>query len=55
MRGLGDEFGSQSVIVLLDVKKYNSGEYGVHVIAWKQRTNTALEPLIERFFEYGYV
>ena len=51
--GSADEFGSQSVIVSPDVRKYNSGEYGVHVIAWKQRINTALEPLIEIFIEYG--
>jgi imidazole glycerol phosphate synthase subunit HisF len=31
--GSADEFGSQSVIVLLDVRKYNSGEYSVYVMA----------------------
>ena len=31
--GSADEFGSQSVIVSLDVRKYNSGEYSVYVMA----------------------
>ena len=51
--GSAGEFGSQSVIVSLDVRKYNSGEYSVYVLAKKQRINTAIEPLIERFIEYG--
>jgi len=31
--GSAGEFGSQSVIVSLDVRKYNSGEYSVYVMA----------------------
>ncbi len=53
VKGLADEFGSQSVVVSLDVKKNNSGKYGVYVMAGKQMVDTELQPMIERFIEYG--
>ncbi len=53
VRELAKEFGSQSVIVSIDVKNDRSGNYDVYVFSGKQKTDVKLNELLERVIKNG--
>ncbi|CAG0970017.1 MAG: imidazole glycerol phosphate synthase cyclase subunit [Candidatus Methanoperedens sp.] len=50
---LASEFGSQSVVVSIDVRKNHSNDYDVYVFSGKQKENIKLETLIKQCIENG--
>ena len=53
VRKLADEFGSQSVVVSIDVKRNESGNYDLYVYSGAKKVDTKLEEFIDRIIEYG--
>ena len=53
VKELSDEFGTQSVVVSLDVKKNSSNEYNVYIRAGKEGVSESPYSLIEKFVDYG--
>lgn len=53
VRQLADEFGSQSVVVSIDVKKGPGGEYGVYAYAGKEKVPVGLEELVQKVISHG--
>lgn len=47
------EFGSQSVVTVIDVKRRQGGEFEVYVLAGTKRIDISLERLIERYLADG--
>ena len=50
---LSDEFGSQSVVVSIDVKKKGNGEYSIHVLSGKKPVSESLDTYLDRVVGYG--
>lgn len=53
IKELVDEFGSQSIVVSIDVKKNEDGNYDVYTLSGKKRVEIALETLIEEVIDHG--
>jgi cyclase len=53
IKGLADEFGSQSVVVSVDVKKNGTGDYDVYILSGRQKTDLNLLEYISKVIEYG--
>ena len=50
---LANEFGSQSVVVSIDVRKNHSNNYDVYVLSGKQKVNVRIETLLKKSIENG--
>jgi imidazole glycerol-phosphate synthase subunit HisF len=50
---LADEFGSQSVVVSIDVKKKGNGEYSVHVLSGRKPVSQPLDTYLGRVIGSG--
>jgi len=50
---LADEFGSQSVVVSIDVKKSNEGVYDIYTHSGRQKNSTGLTAFIEKIVNFG--
>lgn len=53
VKELSKEFGSQSVVVSLDVKKDRDGNYGIYIFSGSKKINTRLRDLVQRFIDNG--
>lgn len=53
IRELADEFGSQSVVVSMDVKKNETGDYEIYVFSGIQKVDINISSYIEKAIEYG--
>lgn len=53
IKELADEFGSQSVLVSIDLRKNKNGNYDVYVHSGKQRVNVNLEDFIKKVIDFG--
>lgn len=53
VRELADEFGSQSVVVSIDVKKNGSGNYDVYMFSGKKKVDVKLDILIRKLIDNG--
>lgn len=53
IRELANEFGTQSVIVSVDVKKNTHADYDVYIYSGKQKTNVNLRDFLKNAVEYG--
>ena len=53
IKGLADEFGAQSVIVSVDVKKNGAGDYDVYILSGNQKTDLNLFEYISKAIECG--
>lgn len=50
---LADEFGSQSVVVSIDVKKNKEGVYDIYTHSGRQKNATGLKAFIEQIVNFG--
>lgn len=50
---LADEFGAQSVVVSIDVRKEQDGAYGVYVLSGTQRVDADLSALLQQLVAEG--
>ena len=53
VKELADEFGSQSVVVSIDVKNDGTGKYDIYVFSGKHKVDVKLEFLLPKLMEYG--
>lgn len=53
VKELADEFGSQSVLVSIDVRKNKNGNYDVYVHSGKQKVNVNLQDLVKKVIDFG--
>lgn len=53
VRELADEFGSQSVLVSIDVKSDSSGGYGVYVYSGTKKVENNFEDLVKTIVDFG--
>lgn len=53
VKELADEFGSQSVLVSIDLRKNKNGNYDVYVHSGKQKVDVNLEDLIKKVIDCG--
>lgn len=53
VKELADEFGSQSVVVSMDVKQNKSGSYDLYIYSGTKKVDVRLEELIDKVIEYG--
>lgn len=53
IKGLADEFGSQSVVISIDVKKNGTGDYDIYIFSGSQRTDLSLLEYLPKVIEYG--
>lgn len=53
VKELADEYGSQSIVVSVDVKKNKSGSYDVYIFSGKKKAEIGVETLISQVVEYG--
>lgn len=50
---LAREFGSQSIVVSIDVKKSDSSEYNIYINSGRQKTDLKLRPFIKKIIASG--
>lgn len=53
VKELSDEFGSQSVVVSVDVKKNSGGKYDIFVYSGKQKIDLDFETMLKKFGDDG--
>jgi cyclase len=53
IKTLSDEFGAQSVVVSLDVKRNGSGGYDVYTFSGRQKANVNLLEYLSQVIDYG--
>jgi cyclase len=53
VKELADEFGSQSVVVSLDVRKNNTDDYCVYIRSGKEKVDVSVFSIIEELLTYG--
>lgn len=53
IRNLADEFGSQSVVVSIDVKKNNLGNYDIYIFSGKQKVDMTLTDYLDMVIGNG--
>jgi cyclase len=53
VRELADEFGSQSVVVSVDVKKNKSENYDLYIYSGTKKVDAKLEKFLDQVIEYG--
>ena len=53
VKGMADEFGSQSVVASIDVKCNMQGNYDVYIFSGTKKVEVGLEALVERYLEKG--
>jgi cyclase len=50
---LADEFGSQSVVVSIDVKKWGNGKYSIYILSGKIHVSQSLDTYLGKVIESG--
>lgn len=53
VKELADEFGSQSVVVSIDVKKDDKGAYDIYIYSGAQKTDLNIDEYLEKIIKYG--
>lgn len=53
IKELADEFGSQSVVVSIDVKKDDKGAYDIYIYSGAQKTDLNISAYLKKIIKYG--